>query len=125
MTFAELMAEPQGDDNIVGARIAMGGASKEFSPAGLPIDELHYPEIVVLPDGRLVIGEDDVKNAVGWWIATSPDNEEFVRLDLPTKVSTITETGGVLYAYSGPRGDDALWESVDDGATWHEVDVRR
>ncbi|WP_456696603.1 sialidase family protein [Aeromicrobium sp. P5_D10] len=125
LTFAELMAEPQGDDNIVAARIATGGVSREFAPGGLPMDRLHYPGIVVLPDGRLVIGENEVKNAAGWWIAASPDNEDFVRLELPAEVTTITSTGDVLYAFSWPGENDVVWESVDDGATWDQIDVGR
>ncbi len=125
LTFAELMAEPQGDDDIVDVRIATGGASRDFEPQGLPVDELHYPGIIVLPDGRLVVGEDDVTGAVGWFVATSPDNDAFERLELPAKTSTVTATGGALYASSWASDDDSLWESRDDGETWDEVDVGR
>lgn len=110
-------------DKIVGATIVDGGAPRPFAPDGLRLRGLDHVKTVVLPDGRLVLGEDDTRGPAGWFVATSAANDAFEPLDVPARTTSITATGGALYAVTTPSDSGGLWQSLDDGATWAKVDL--
>ncbi|MFC5676561.1 hypothetical protein [Aeromicrobium endophyticum] len=110
-------------DGIVGATIVDGGEPRPFAPDGLRLRALDHTKTVVLPDGRLVLGEDDPHGSAGWFVATTQANSAFEPLDVPEKTSSITSSGGALYAVAGPDDAGELWQSLDGGATWTRVDV--
>jgi hypothetical protein len=110
------------EDTVVGGTIVVDrGTPGPFVPDGVPLRRLDDTATGVLPDGRLVLGLERERGSAGWFVATSPANDYFEPLKVPSKTSSIKVAGGVLYAWVADSDD--LRQSRDDGATWTTVDV--
>jgi hypothetical protein len=122
VTFLSFIDARDMEDTVVGATLDLhGGAPRPFAPAGVPLRRLDDLATKVLPDGRLVLGLDAEQGPAGWFVATSPANDTFTHLRVPARTSSITETGGALFAWVDDSDD--LRQSLDAGASWTRVDI--
>ncbi|GAB2834376.1 hypothetical protein GCM10027091_75480 [Streptomyces daliensis] len=77
----------------------------------LPLSSLTDPALTALRDGRLLIGERDA----GYWLADTPANASFHRLETPAAFDEIVPLGRTLYGIADGEG---MWTSKDGGRNW-------
>ncbi len=79
------------------------------------------PDLSVTSDGRVLLGDRD---AGEWWIADSPTELAFTRLDVPADVAYVRDLDGTLHAWGEWDHREAILQtSTDGGATWTPFDV--